>query len=92
MYRAVEHKATKNACKDGKIITKFPKPIEDFANAFVSMQEKRHSADYDPYGMFDKSTVVQDIATVKQAITEYAKAPIKDRRAFCAFILFKKRI
>jgi hypothetical protein len=91
VYRAVEHGFAKNACMDGKIVTKFPKEIEDFANTFVTMQTKRHSADYDPYSKFAKSEVTQDIATVVEAIIKFRSAPAKDRRAFCAHVLFKKR-
>ncbi len=55
------------------------------------MQTKRHSADYDPTARFTKSEVVQDIATVRQAIEAFNGQPRKDRIAFCAFVLFKKR-
>ena len=48
VYRAVEHKGTSKKCKRGEI-HEFPKEVEDFANVFVSLQEKRHSADYDPF-------------------------------------------
>jgi uncharacterized protein (UPF0332 family) len=91
VYRAIEHGSAKNACADGTIVPKFPKPIEDFANIFVTMQTKRHSADYDPSARFTKSEVVQDIATVRQAITRFYNAPLKDRRAFCAHVLFRRR-
>jgi len=89
-YRALEHGFTKSACKDG-LITKFPKAIEDFANTFVTMQEKRHAADYDPAVRLTKSEVVADIKTTEQAIKEFQKVPAKDRRAFAAHVLFKKR-
>jgi len=72
VYRAVEHSATKNACKD-KIIRDFPKPIEDFANTFVTMQTKRHSADYDPFFTLVKSEVLHDIDTIESAI-KYSRA------------------
>ena len=87
----MEHGFAKNACLDSKIVTQFPKPIEDFANTFVSMQTKRLSADYDPFSRFSKSEVIQDIATAAQAIEDFGTVSIKDRRAFCAFVLFKKR-
>jgi uncharacterized protein (UPF0332 family) len=90
VYRALDHGLAKTACKDS-IITKFPKPIEDFANTFVTMQLKRHDADYDPFCHLTKSEVVQNIATVIQAINDFSAAPVKDRRAFCAHILFKRR-
>lgn len=89
-YRALEHGFAKSACKDG-IVAKFPKAVEDFANNFVSMQEKRHAADYDPSIKLTKSEVVADINTAREAIKEFLKVPIKDRRAFAAHVLFKKR-
>ncbi len=92
VYRALEHNFAKNACKDAKIVTQFPKAIEDFANTFVAMQTKRHAADYDPTSKFLKSEVMTDIATATRAIADFDAAPIKDRRAFCAYILFKKRV
>ena len=92
-YRALNHKPAKDAClkaaknKD----LKFPSEIKDFANAFVTMQEKRHDADYDPEDKLTKSEVLQDIFISKQAIKDFMKAPTKDRRAFCVWILFKDR-
>lgn len=87
-YRAVEHGVAKNACKDGRVAL-FPSEIRDFANAFVALQEKRHAADYDPYARLKKSIVVQDIATARQAILEFAQAPVKDRRAFCVLVILR---
>lgn len=72
-------------------MAKFPKAVEDFANNFVSMQEKRHAADYDPSIKLTKSEVVADISAAREAISEFLKVPIKDRRAFAAHVLFKKR-
>lgn len=91
VYRALDHKPCAASCKYN-IIKKFPKPIEDFANTFVTMQEKRHSADYDPFIVVAKSSVLQDIAIVERAIIAFKSAPTKDKRAFCAFVLFKKRV
>jgi len=89
-YRALEHGFAKSACKDG-LISQFPKAIEDFANNFVAMQEKRHSADYDPSIRLTKSEVTADIATAREAIARFQAEPKKDRRAFAAHVLFKKR-
>lgn len=73
------------------MIAKFPASIQDFANTFVSMQDKRHDADYNPNKKFAKSAVIQDVATVKQSIADFNAVPVKDRKAFCVFVLFKKR-
>jgi len=90
VYRSLEHGFSKNACNDG-VMSKFPKEIEDFANTFVEMQEKRHKADYDPYTKVTRSSVLTDIAKVEAAIADFKKASLKDKRAFCTFVLFKKR-
>lgn len=89
-YRALNHGAAAKACQN-KLITKFPKEIEDFANAFIAMQDKRHSADYDPHAKFTKSEVLNDLALVSKAIADFEACDAKDRRAFCAYVLFKPR-
>lgn len=89
VYRSLEHGFAKNACSE-KMISKFPKAIEDFANAFVTMQEKRHSADYDPYIKLTKSEVALDIAITEQVIADFKLENMKDKRAFCTWVLFKK--
>ena len=90
-YRALGHGFAKEACKARPIVRQFPKDVEDFANAFVVLQEKRHSADYDPRFRLTKSDVVADIALADDVIKRFAQVPIKDRRAFSAHVLFRQR-
>ncbi len=89
-YRALEHGFAKSACKDG-LITRFPKAVEDFASTFVAMQEKRHQADYDPSIRLSASEVVADVTAVRKVIIDFTAVSAKDRRAFAAHVLFKKR-
>lgn len=89
-YRALNHGTVATSCRS-KLLGKFPKDIEDFGNAFVTMQEKRHQADYDPHARFTKSETLNDIALVESAILAFEQCDAKDRRAFCTFILFKPR-
>lgn len=91
VYRALDHGFAKNACKKNDKIALFPQEIQDFANAFVIMQEKRHSADYDPKGTFYKSDVALQIEITKVVVEDFEKAALKDRRAFAAFVLLKER-
>ncbi len=91
VYRARDHTYTRGQCKNKSVLAKFPKGIEDFANLFVNMQTKRHKADYDPTVSFSKSGVINDLGLVEQAIEDFSAEPVADRRAFCAFILFKER-
>lgn len=92
VYRALEHNNAKNACRNRDVLEKFPKKVEDFANHFVGMQEKRHQADYDPYVTLTKSEVLQDIAITKQVLVDFMRETKKDRRAFCVWVLFKNRL
>lgn len=55
------------------------------------MQAKRHSADYDPYERFLKSDVINDVDIAESVIKDLSKASKKDKRAFCALVLFKNR-
>jgi hypothetical protein len=73
------------------MMRKFPEVIENFANAFVELQEKRHSADYDPFARFNNAEVSVDIDLAADAITGFMLASMKHRRAFCAYALFKDR-
>ncbi len=90
-YRALEHGFAKNSCKNQDVVKKFPKDIEDFANTFVSLQEKRHFADYDPFARFTKLEVKSDISSARDAIERFKSSPIKDRRAFSTFVSLKHR-
>jgi uncharacterized protein (UPF0332 family) len=90
VYRALDHNFAKEACQK-RIIRKFPREIQDFANTFVSMQEKRHAADYDPHSKAYKSAVLIDIESAEIVIAGFQGAPLKDRKAFAAWVLLKTR-
>ncbi|MCY4511517.1 MAG: hypothetical protein OXG35_31820 [Acidobacteria bacterium] len=69
----------------------FPTAIRAFAQLFVNLQDERHEADYDPRWTGFKSDVVARIAEARVAIQGFEGAPIQDRRAFTAHVLFKGR-
>ena len=91
-YRALDHGFAKNACQNQAKIALFPQAIQDFANGFVSLQAKRHLADYDPREVFYKSDTALQIDIVEFLIEEFQRTPLKDRRAFAAHVLLKARI
>ena len=91
VYRALEHGFVKEKCRDKNFLSKFPQEVEDFANAFVWLQEKRHAADYDPAARFTKLEVESDIAEVKTTIEGFLSVGRKHRRAFVVYVLFKTR-
>jgi hypothetical protein len=90
-YRALEHGAAKNACKNREMMRRFPQQIQDFAYAFVDLQERRHDADYDPSVKLTKSEVASSLELAEAAINGLKGVPLRDRRAFAAHVLFKKR-
>jgi hypothetical protein len=89
VYRSLEHRQSKDQCGKRDKMQRFPAEIQDFANLFISMQEKRHQADYDPTEKAYKSSVLLDIDQVKLSIDQFEATPLKDRRAFAAWVLFK---
>ena len=90
-YRALDHGTAKNACRDRILLDRFPPEIQDFAYTFVDMQERRHAADYDPFAQFVKSEVKADIEVISQVIDGLSNVSARDKRAFAAHVLFKKR-
>lgn len=90
VYRALDHNFAKNACQHGNI-SKFPQEIQDFANAFVALQSKRHSVDYDPYSKVHKSEVLVDLANAELVINGFKSAAAKHRKAFATWVLLKQR-
>ncbi len=91
VYRALEHGAARQRCNRAAIIQKFPEEVQDFADKFVDMQQKRHQADYDPEADYDKNFVLQDIIAVAEAIAKFQQVPVKDRRAFAVYLLLPLR-
>lgn len=92
VYRGLQHTTAKNNCKDQNLVRRFPLDIQDFPDLFIVMQEKRHRADYHPHATFSKSEALEDIAQCETAIRRYSDVDVKDRRAFVAYVLFKRRV
>lgn len=91
VYRSLDHGFVKTQCGKKDMLRKFPRPIVDFGDLFVSMQRQRHQADYDPFSRFRKTDVVNAIWAAKEVITEYRAVTAKHRRAFAAYVMFKQR-
>lgn len=95
MYRALDHKAAKVRCKQlGKEnhVLNFPPAIKDLAVLFVSLQEKRHEADYDPRSTLTTFDATTQLADVRDAIKRFERASKKHRKAFAAYILINLRV
>ena len=72
-------------------MSRFPTEIEDFAYEFVQAQIKRHDADYNPLASYTRSELLSDIYTAEAVIGNFKHAPLKDRRAFAAWVSLANR-
>ena len=90
VYRAVDHGQAKTRCM--KAASKgFPDSIQAFADSFVTLQEHRHRADYNPDQNFTKREAALIVGLARSAVAAIAIAPARDRRAFAIHILLPYR-
>jgi uncharacterized protein (UPF0332 family) len=90
VHRALDHGFAKQAC--GRVVNlRFPPEIIQFATAFISLQQHRHVADYDPTSRFERAEVIGIIDNAEKAMSDYEKAPRSDRIAFAVLVLLKLR-
>ena len=90
-YRSLEHGRANAACANKKAMAQFPRAIRNFGGIFTNMQSRRHQADYDPSARFTKLEVMIDIDRVARAIVNFDRLDNRDKRAFCAHVLFRPR-
>ena len=87
-YRALEHGTLRNRQKSMKRMEGFCEEIRNFMSQLVSLQERRHSADYDPDAVgFERSAVRQAIGEAEQVIRRFKGVPVEHRRAFAVYVL-----
>ena len=90
-YRALEHGYAKNQCNNKSAMSDFPEDIQNFGSLFVYMQDRRHSADYDPIESFMRIDVIQRIESVEDALTRFRNVPASDLRRFAIYVLLRNR-
>ena len=90
-YRAVEHRAFDEVQRKGAVLNRFPAPVQEFVALLVEAKEARHRADYDPAARFTLSDTLTMIERVESAISNLREVGKKDRTAFAAFVVFRRR-
>ena len=102
-YRSIDHRNLRSLCEEfgkptppAKYLKYLPPNamgpnIREFCTALVDLQEKRHSADYDPSMRFKTSDALISIATARSAIRRFQRASSIRRKAFLAMLLFRVR-
>jgi uncharacterized protein (UPF0332 family) len=102
-YRSVDHKWLRDLCKEVSKPVLAPKfvayelaggfcsVIAAFASAVVELQEKRHSADYDPLFRVTPSDAVLAISTARAALSRFQVATPDQQAALLSLLLFRPR-
>jgi uncharacterized protein (UPF0332 family) len=103
LYRSVDHKWLRELCKEVQKSTPssnfrpytppggFGVDIAAFAAAVVTLQVKRHTADYDVMVRMNRSEAVLAIAEARAALGRFDRAGQQQRLAFLSLLLFSPR-
>src|ERR1700694_340759 len=103
VYRSVDHKIIREVClevKKPQLTDKYARhapaagfgpDIQAFAAAILELQEKRHSADYDPSIRVKTSDAILAISAARSALTRFHAADAAGREAFLGLLLFRPR-
>ncbi|MCA3450318.1 MAG: hypothetical protein LW715_01515 [Rhodobacter sp.] len=65
--------------------------IQALADSFVSLQEHRHRAEYNPDQSFTKKEAAFIVGLARSAVAAIDIAPARDRRAFAIHVLLPYR-
>jgi uncharacterized protein (UPF0332 family) len=103
VYRSVSHSRLRDLCNEVQKPT-LPNKYRPYvpstglgphivavAEAFVDLQENRHSADYDVMIRMNRSDAAAAIATARSAIGRFEKANQLEQQAFLSLLLFSPR-
>lgn len=104
VYRSFEHRQMKTNCeavdkpmlgaKAAKAMghSSVSQQIRDVASAFVTLQERRHWADYSPGGKISRSEARDVVDLAELAITQLGASGADERRNFLAYLMSDVRL
>jgi hypothetical protein len=91
VYRALDHGAAKNALNQPAIHALDP-AAKAFSLAFIELQERRHTADYDPRPFpFGRKATQGYVRQARQAIASLNRLTSEQRRIVATAVLLKSR-
>jgi len=103
VYRSIDHRSLRVVCEEiakttlsAKYLKYAPKggfglDLKALATALIELQEKRHSADYDPLFRVKMSDAVLAVATARTALVRLRNANRAQQRAFYSLVVFPPR-
>jgi hypothetical protein len=65
--------------------------LKAYSEVVVDLQEKRHSADYDPLMRYQSGDALTAVVAAQNALTRFKNTPDAERDAFLALLVFKPR-
>lgn len=90
VYRGLDHGICRQACDRAKTV-KFPTALQHFSDAFLQLQEARHSSDYDPMIRLTKEEAQFFIRLAEKSIETLRDVNATDRKAFATWILITSK-
>jgi hypothetical protein len=103
VYRGFEHSQMKRCCVEVDKATLKAKTrvalgvvnasqeIRDVANAFVTLQQRRHWADYSPRGKITRAETLDLVDLAVLAMAQLTAAEPEERKNFVAYLLMDAR-
>jgi uncharacterized protein (UPF0332 family) len=102
VYRSIDHSTLRGLCNGIKQTLSpkynpylprggFGQNITDFATAVIELQEKRHTADYNPMARMKRSDVLMSVRTARAAFRQFQSANAEQRTTFLILLLFPPR-
>ncbi len=91
IYRAADHRPTRNKLSRASLGGRFPRAVSVFGEVFTDAQQARHSADYDPHSQFLATDASGLIDKVETAIAAFNQTPDDTRRDLAIHILTNVR-
>jgi len=103
VYRSISHTWLRSLCLDvAKAnapaalkaflpVGGFGQDLRKFALATANLQDRRHTADYDPSVNFVRRDAQSAIAAARSAVAQFLALSIEERRLFLALLLFPQR-
>jgi len=104
VYRSISHTWLAELCKEVKKPTLsktydpyapsggFGLDLKAFGTAVVALQERRHSADYDPLARCHALDARFDVSTARAAISRFNQADVEQRKSFLTLLVCQPRL
>ena len=89
IYRGLDHTTARRALQSNR--QEFSTPARRFTDAFVDLQQVRHSADYDPNAVFTPIDGAMHLDRAESTILSFTQIPLDERLHIATLTLVRSR-